>query len=512
MRIAQFLEHHHLTKNPFADEDAQSDPVFKNHCITTTFHPAWDKIYGDPYHPATAIVFGEKGAGKTALSLQIRSQLSKYNQEHPSDRVFVLHYDDFNPFIGHFQANFNPRIKPEKLLAKWELADHMDAILMRGVTRLINGVLQTRPDEDTQQSGYRVREEDVAKLTNYQARDLVLLAALYDQSLAETYRGRWKRLAAKVKFDTTGAYIPSTIGMFWTALCFVVGLALMATSFYETIFASNVAIVVAGLVALLVLLLGWIPYLWKLLSAQIKAAKATSGIRVDARELHAMRSILMSFPGDTLTNQPLPVDHMTHSRYALLEKFQDILRTLGFTKMMVLVDRVDEPQLINGRPELMRLLVWPLLDNKFLKQSSVAVKMLLPSELVGFLERENAEFQQRARLDKQNVVPNFRWTGEALYDIANARMKACAEQGEAANKTFNELFDETVTQERLLSSLRSLRVPRHMFKFLHRLLVDHCSQYTDSNPVWRITSDTYERSLGSFMRDLEMQDRGMAAY
>ena len=67
MRTQQFLEHHGVASNPFAEEDAQTDPVFKEHCIDSTYHPTWDKIYGDPAEPATSLVFGEKGSGKTAL-------------------------------------------------------------------------------------------------------------------------------------------------------------------------------------------------------------------------------------------------------------------------------------------------------------------------------------------------------------------------------------------------------------------------------------------------------------
>ena len=69
MKVAQFLEHHGIAKNPFAEEDAQTDPVFKGYCITHAYHPTWDKVYGNPAQPATAIVFGEKGAGKTAMRL-----------------------------------------------------------------------------------------------------------------------------------------------------------------------------------------------------------------------------------------------------------------------------------------------------------------------------------------------------------------------------------------------------------------------------------------------------------
>ena len=66
MKIQLFLEHHGVARNPFAEEDAQTDNVFKEHCIASTFHPTWDKIYGDPSEPATSVVFGEKGSGKTA--------------------------------------------------------------------------------------------------------------------------------------------------------------------------------------------------------------------------------------------------------------------------------------------------------------------------------------------------------------------------------------------------------------------------------------------------------------
>ena len=98
MKIQQFLEHHGVSRNPFAEEGAQTDPVFKDHWIESTYHPTWDKIYGEPSEPATAVVFGEKGSGKTALRLQVAHHLTEYNTDHPDSQVFVVQYDDFNPF------------------------------------------------------------------------------------------------------------------------------------------------------------------------------------------------------------------------------------------------------------------------------------------------------------------------------------------------------------------------------------------------------------------------------
>ena len=92
----------------------------------------------------------------------------------------------------------------------------------------------------------------------------------------------------------------------------------------------------------------------------------------------------------------------------------------------MLVDRVDEPHMINGSVEQMRMLLWPMLDNKFLKHPGIGFKLLLPIELSHYIDREDRDFYQRARLDKQNMIPSLEWTGEALFDVASARLKACA--------------------------------------------------------------------------------------
>ncbi len=146
MNIQSFLEHHGIVRNPFAEEDAQTDQVFKEHCISSAYHPIWDKVYGDPREPSTSIIFGPKGSGKTAMRLQIDRHLMRYSEEHPSERVFVIRYDDFNPFLDHFCERMSRRVskKPEKVLDAWRLWDHMDSILCLGVTDLVDRILQVR--------------------------------------------------------------------------------------------------------------------------------------------------------------------------------------------------------------------------------------------------------------------------------------------------------------------------------------------------------------------------------
>ena len=202
MRTQQFLEHHGVASNPFAEEDAQTDPVFKEHCIDSTYHPTWDKIYGDPAEPATSLVFGEKGSGKTALRLQIVRHLAAYNRQHPRGRLFVIEYDDFNPFLDRFRDRLSGRRRKtsDRVLAEWKLWDHMDAILSLGVTGLVDRILDVRHPTDA--AGADAGPIDARELDRHQARDLLLLAACYDQSSAETPKGRWHRLRRKLRYHT----------------------------------------------------------------------------------------------------------------------------------------------------------------------------------------------------------------------------------------------------------------------------------------------------------------------
>jgi hypothetical protein len=149
-----------------------------------------------------------------------------------------------------------------------------------------------------------------------------------------------------------------------------------------------------------------------------------------------------------------------------------------------------------------------MLDNKFLKSPGTGFKLLLPIELYRFIEREDEPFNQRARLDKQNLVPSLEWSGETLYDIASQRVKAASAVAPPA--TLAQLFDPTVDQRRLLDGLRSLRVPRHLFKFLYRLLVAHCHAHTNEQPVYTIPVERFDTVLAVYRRDQEAFDRGLA--
>ncbi|MFM8893082.1 MAG: hypothetical protein ACKOTB_15955, partial [Planctomycetia bacterium] len=384
MKIREFLEHHGIAGNPFAEEDAQNDTVFKRTCLESTFHPAWDKIYGDPADPSTAIVFGEKGAGKTALKLQMVRQFDRHNETHPDRKTLVVLYDDFNPFLDRFVSRVGPNRPVDRVLSQWKLWDHMDAILSLAVTQFVSTLVDAPAREAAGQ----------ARLTPAQARDVSLLAACYDQSTAETFPARWRRLRGRVGYQAWQGLWPTAVGVL-AATLFAAAIAIgwsRGTLGWAGAWWPWIALAAA-----------WGPWAWRRARSWWLAARIVRSMRTGNRTAGQLARALARMPEVDLAGQPLPAQARSDDRYELLAKFQGILAALGYAGMVVIVDRLDEPHLINGSAERMRQVIWPMLDNKFLKGPGVGLKLLLPLELYRFIEREDEQFNQRARLDKQNL-------------------------------------------------------------------------------------------------------------
>lgn len=494
MRIQQFLDHHAIATNPFADEDAQTDLVFKGVCIRNTFHPTWDKIYGDPSEPATAVVFGEKGSGKTAIRLQLARHLTDYNAEHPEHQVFVVQYDDFNAFLDRFRDRFSGRRRrADRVLEQWRLWDHIDAVLSAAVTQLVDRILEVK---QARHPAARDEAPPAHLLDAAQVRDVMLLAACYDQSTAQNLFQRWRRLRHKLRFRTWRSKWDLAVGVATT----LVVIGFLAWRQDWSWFGHWLPYVLIAS--------GWAPRLWRLLRWWYKAWRIARNTRVLSHNVKLLCRALLNFPGGQIVGQPMPAYPRTDDRYELLTKFQGVLRSMHFEGILVLVDRVDEPYLINGSTDLMRALVWPMLDNKFLKHPGLGLKLLLPIELERIVDRESRDFHQRARLDKQNLIRSLSWTGQSLYDMSNARIAACAAEGGSPN--IADLF-EGVDERRLIDSLATLRVPRHLFKFMYRLLTTHCNAHTEERPVWKISAATFESVLALYQRDQNAFDRGEGA-
>ncbi|VAX39623.1 hypothetical protein MNBD_PLANCTO03-794, partial [hydrothermal vent metagenome] len=181
----------------------------------------------------------------------------------------------------------------------------------------------------------------------------------------------------------------------------------------------------------------------------------------------------------------LPMNDSDETRYEMLGRLRRVLGCLGYRGVLVLVDRIDEPTLVNGDADRMRSIIWPMFNNKFLQQESFGLKMLLPIELRYALFKESSAFFQEARLDKQNLVERLSWTGSMLYDLCDARLKACRAV-DAEPIALLDLFAEDVTGRDVVDALDQMHQPRDAFKLLYRCLSEHCSNVTAEQGQWRV--------------------------
>jgi len=217
-----------------------------------------------------------------------------------------------------------------------------------------------------------------------------------------------------------------------------------------------------------------------------------------------LRKMLGQLSPNDLQSQPWPLAGNLDSRYQLTARFLALIEALGYKGMLVLVDRVDEPTSIQGRPDRMRAVVWPMLDNKFLQQQRIGIKLLLPIELRPLLLRESAEFYQEARLDKQNLVDRLGWSGVTLYDLCNGRLRACL-RNPHAQIVLTNLFDTDVTAQYLIDALDKMHQPRDAFKFLYQVISEHCRSIPQDQPRFLIPRpivDSIQRIQAQRVQDL----------
>jgi len=228
------------------------------------------------------------------------------------------------------------------------------------------------------------------------------------------------------------------------------------------------------------------------------------------RDRQDLQRMLMSLPKADLKDQPWPGRGAgaEESRFELTRALLRVLEALGYTGLMVLVDRIDEPALITGKTERMRPVVWPLFDNKFLQQEGLGLKLLLPLELRHELFRESADFFQEARLDKQSLVDRLSWSGAVLYDLCGSRLSACRAP-EAGPMRLTDLFTEEVTAELLVDALDQMQQPRDAFKFLYSVLQEHCRLVPEDQASFQIPRLVVEQVRRQQAQRVQELQRGL---
>ncbi len=263
------------------------------------------------------------------------------------------------------------------------------------------------------------------------------------------------------------------------------------------------------LAATVVLWLLWLQgqfILWRLCR---KTCRAMPTIK---RTPSQLRQFFAELPRQELVRHVLSIagTEGRNSRYQLTHLLIQILGELGFTGVIVVVDRVDEPTLVTGMPQRMRSLIWPMLNNKFLQQDGMGFKMLLPIELSHILHRESPQFFQEARLDKQRVIDPLTWSGATLYDLCTSRLRICMDPQCEHTISLTDIFETDVTRQILVDALDQMRQPRDAFKFLYHVIQEHCRMIPQDQACHKIARPTLEMIRRTQSQRVDDLFRGLA--
>jgi hypothetical protein len=498
--IDTFLDHWRLVEHPFRGEDARQDALFTRMVDASVRaasenplrpsrlprHPDYDKIAGEFSRPSTSIVFGEKGSGKTAIRLQMATSAAAYNAMNASRRVLLVSYDELAPFLERLHRRLRTvrRGKESPVLdslRQTRLVDHVDAILATIVPRLVDALLEHNPvasPADRVVPHFATPEEggprkQLRKLDRNLKRDLLLLQAPYDRAdgggerTRELRRAMGLRTPLTMTLETVFAYA----GWLLPAGVFIV--------LWQRGMRTDDPVAVTAFFAAMGI---WLAALLKRAATErigvlARARRLYRQLRTTGRTEFSLARSIRQLPPNWRPSTLLPTTDSEEVRLAMMSRLVRVLRAIGYESVVVVLDRADEPPLIQGDPDRMKAVVWPLLSNRFLQLEGWAFKLLLPIELRHQLVRESAAFFQDARMDKQSLIEALGWSGVTLYDLANQRLLACRPP-DAPPAALIDLFAPDVTREHLIDALEQMRQPRDAFKLLYQCVQDHCNAAT----------------------------------
>ena len=484
MNIKAFLEHHKLGSNPFRAEEARQDVVFER-IEQSCHHPDFEKILGDLHSPSSSIVFGERGSGKTAIRLQLEQSIESYNQANPDARCFPIFYDDFNAALSRYGRATGSKDARGIKLKHFTLADHMDAMLAGIVPRLVDQAI----------SGRRARESYIsAGLEDFRRRllhcrpavraDLLLLAVCYDRP--ESAPDRLRRLKHLLRLGGISAWN-------WFRGAFIVSMIIaIAYSFGYGIAALRHGLDSIGLAwCILFWVCASMPVVFVLLwlgtavNVHLLAGRLNKAIRVLDRGTGSYSRSIRRIRLSDLQAAHLPRNRDEQPRYEAMDRLRRVLEPFGYRSIVVIMDRIDEPASISGDVTRMRQFTWPMLNNRFLQHPGFGIKLLLPLSLRQELLRERPEFFREARLDKQNLVDRLSWSGAVLYDVCTSRLNACRPADDPCS--LMDLFDQDVQRSTVIDALDQMHQPRDAFKFMYRLIREHCANVPHEESAWTIS-------------------------
>ncbi|MCE9619051.1 MAG: hypothetical protein K8R92_03980 [Planctomycetes bacterium] len=465
MNLSEFLGRHGLASNPFVAEEAAQDPVLTQSAGACR-HPDFGKIFGDPTHPSPAVVFGERGSGKTALRLQMEAEYRDFNRENPRNRVLVIEHNNFDAMIGRIARHERSK-NQSAALESVTLSDHIDMVLHVVVPPLVDQLLGSVEQPRLQVSNFR---KMLRKAPTLVRREMLLLQIAYDHAPSAPKRSRKLKSALGL-----GGASGSKAAANWAIVLMVFAAIFGGLGMFQE--------PRKALLGMAILLAAGAIYMsWTWIRCQSRMGFIARGmhrsVRCISRSTASFRESLHNIEV-AIGKATMPTDRGDDSRFAMIDRLLAVLRQADYGSIAILVDRVDEPTAIAGDVDHMRSMVWPLLSSRFLQHRGLAVKLLLPAELGDRFAREDGAFFRAARLDKQNAVERLQWTGNMLARVCDARIRASSSRPSSAVPIEN-LFDASVGRPRIEEALAGCGNPREACRMIYAMMQEHMA-HADSS-------------------------------
>jgi len=503
MFTQKWRDHWGLSTDPFSCEDADKDPIL-NQMEMSAVHSGFDRVFGDPRAPASGIVFGEKGSGKSGLRVMMRRRLRSYNEAHPNARVFDVEYIDFNGYIdnlGQAVGGRNSGVTSSPLvLGEWEISDHLDCILSLGITRLVDGLL-----DGTER----------AELSHKQQIDLALITALYYRSKQHTTSDALDGLSKKVGLSVLRGNRWGTRRLAVSALGLLIAaaphLVTRTVELFDLLFLTEHRLICYGL-GLSLAALPWLLTVWRDVLRSRQAHRIDSYVRTLSADPEPLTMLLCNLDSREQAELILPDGSDEASRYELLQRFLGLLESASYQGLYVLMDRVDEPTLLSDSEARMQEFVRSILDIKLLQHPKLALKLFLPIELEALWRNASSDQLKRMRLDKSNLMPELKWTGRELYEIANQRLSACRTNDSKA-QSLSDLLSDELDLPYVLETFSTLGTPRYAFGFLSEVFLqfvkDLPNDLGDELEPWRLPRAAFDVVRASWIDRADLLRRSL---
>lgn len=473
-----------LSEDPFTCEDADKDLILTE-VDTAAVHWSFDRMYGNPRMPAPAIVFGEKGSGKSALRLMINRRLDEFNEKNPDEKVFKIEYIDFNTYIENFRRTIGVRgdydQAAKEAISRWKISDHIDSILSLGVTKLVDEIINSK--------------DKSKKMGHKEKLYLLIMTAIYYHSEKRTA----KEAIQKLKRHYGMASFRPWCRWIWVIVGTVLSLGIGVFPFIshilnvpESLTSMNMVWHLVGITGLVAV---WGIFLFIQSSIRAQASRADRCVKILQHDTINLANVLKGLSPKERREFILPRGSDAASRYQLLDQFISLLDNFGYKGVYVLLDRIDEPSMLSSRIDLMRPFIETLMDIKFLQYPKLGLKLFLPIELDEIYRNASPEQLKRMRLDKSNLIGELKWSGQELYEIANQRMQSCQKENGKQNQ-LAELFEEDFDFHILRDTLTMLGTPRYAFGFFSSLFTEYVkdlpNDLPENDPRWRVTRSYFE--------------------